>query len=470
MVEKIIPFILMKTQHHYSNIREFAMKTLATLILEDYLKFRGNLLVYILAGILDQEREIKELAIELILKYTLEKSDIFLRTCLLECPFVFNGCACFGQGNSGLYRTNNILKGPTKRGAREFIYQYLIKKIDPIYLYMYFGNIGRLSEVIQKDPSKLKSLDMQYSIADFLFICSEICIANEKQKKNLEKIVKESHDGEGINIENDEFDLNAAAPTENADNDKKGRGGKKNMPTLTQSLSTVEKIVPFIASIDEMLRTINSELFTPVLNRLCINMCLHFESLIEYAQPRKFWQKHLGDVKKAQAAAQMAKQNAKKALAKARRDEAREMQPPRAPSVQPATPRASRKVRENDSGHFTLEDNEVDDVISKRSSSRASKRASSRASVTSQRSISRMTSRAPSRAMSRSKKRMDSIPSDSDDDDDDMSDTSSIFSELSVGTAASTKRRKTQNETATPKRSKKSPAKTPSSRKSSRKR
>lgn len=71
VVEAIVPYILMKTQHRYCNVREFAFKTLATLILEDYLKFRGTLLIYILAGILDQQREIKELAIELIMKYTL---------------------------------------------------------------------------------------------------------------------------------------------------------------------------------------------------------------------------------------------------------------------------------------------------------------------------------------------------------------------------------------------------------------
>lgn len=449
------------------------MKTLAALILEDYLKFRGNLLVYILAGILDQEREIKELAIELIMKYTLEKSDIFLRTCLLECPFVFNGVPCFGQGTTGLTRSGNILKGSAKRENRQYIYLYLIKKIEPVYLYMHFGYVSRMLEFVKRDPKIADTEDYQSAIADFFFICSEICIANEKQKKNLEKIVKENHNGEGIAVNDDDLatnDPNADKAAEGVENEKKGRGGKKNVPTLTQSLSTVEKIVPLIASIDEIIRPMNPEMFTPIIDRLCLNMCAHFESLIEYAQPRKYWAKYLSEVKKAQSTANSAKQTQKKSAAKA----TKQMQPPPVPRVQqPETSRAPGD-RENDSGHFTLEDNEVDEVLSKRNGSRASKRSESRtskrgesraskrsASKVSERSVSRMSIRS---AVSRNKNRLESIQSGDESDD------SAAFSELSYGSALTNKRQKTQNEPNTPSRAqnKKSPSRTPSIRPSSR--
>lgn len=467
MVERIIPFILMKTQHHYSNVREFAMKTLASLILEDYLKFRGNLLVYILAGILDQERDIKELAIELIMKYTLEKSDIFLRTCLLECPFVFNGVPCFGQGTSGLARSGNILKGSAKRENRQLIYLYLIKKIEPAYLYMHFGYISRMLEFVRRDPKVADTMDYQSAIVDFFFISSEICIANEKQKKNLEKIVKESHDGEGIAVNDDDVetnDTNAIEAVQGGENERKARGGKKNIPTLTQSLSTVEKIVPLIASIDEIIRPMNPEIFSPVLDRLCLNMCTHFESLIEYAQPRKYWSKYLAEMKKAQSIANTAKQTQKKLAAKT----TKQMQPPPVPCVQqPETSRA-RSDRENDSGHFTLEDNEVDEVLSKRNGSRPSKRSESRASSkryasnVSERSVSRISNR--SAMLSQNKKRIESIQSDDESDD------SAAFSESSFGSTLTNKRRKTQKEPNTPSRArnKKSPSRTPSIAPSSR--
>lgn len=441
----------MKTQHHYSNIREFAMKTLAALILEDYLKFRGTLLVYILAGLLDQQREIKELAVELIMKYTLEKSDIFLRTCLVECPFVFNACPCFGQGNSGVTRSGSILKGVGKKGAREFIYQYLIRKIEPVYLYMYFNNVGRLHEFIQKEPAAIaKSNDYQSAIADFLFICCEICAVNEKQKKNLEKIFKESHDGEGITV-NDDDDPGINDPEKSDENEKKGRGSKKNQPTLKQSLAAVERIVPFISVIDNSLRQINQAMFEPILDKFCTDMCMHFESLFEYAQPREFWAPYLKKAKKPSTATTTPRQS-KRATAKV----VEVMQPPSTPS-RAETPKPN-KSKENDSGHFTLEDD--DDISSKKSG--PSRRRASRAS---NRTNSQTSELSVSSASKRSKKRLESIRSQ------DESDNESVFSELSDMTTASKKRKNTPNKPGPSKKlTKQSPStpKTPASRKSSR--
>lgn len=437
------------------------MKTLAALILEDYLKFRGTLLIYILAGLLDQQREIKELAVELIMKYTLEKSEIFLRTCLVECPFVFNACPCFGHGNTGLSRSGSILKGATKKGAREYIYQYLIRKIEPVYLYMYFGNISRLHEFIQKDPTIAKSNDFQSAIADFLFICSEICVVNEKQKKNLEKIVKESHNGEGITMNDDDDPAaNEANPEKVDESEKKGRGGKKNnQPTLKQSLAAVEKIVPLISSIDTSLRSINQTLFDPVLDKFCTNMCIHFESLLEYAQPREFWAPFLKKAKKAPPAAPTTQPRQSK-RAPSKRVEV--MQPPSTPSrTETAKP---SKSKENDSGRFTLEDDVDDDdddddvplqqIRSKRCASRASKRTVSQASEAS-----------VSRAPSRRRKRIQSISSQ------DESDNESVYSELSAITTVSQTRQNThQKPGPSNKKAKKAPPtpKTPASRKSSR--
>lgn len=427
----------MKTQHQYSNIREFAMKTLAALILEDYLKFRGTLLVYILAALLDKQREIKELAVELIMKYTLEKSDIFLRTCLVECPFVLNSCACFGHGNSGLARTGSILKGLDKKGAREYIYQYLIRKIEPVYLYMYFGNILRLHEFIQKEPAIATSNDYQSAIVDFFFICSEICVVNEKQKKNLEKIVKESYDGEGIAM-NDDDDPMATNDTNATDEpEKKGRGNKKNQPTLKQSLAAVEKIVPLVSSIDSRLRSYNQPLFGPVLDKFCTNMCIHFESLLEYAQPREFWAPFLKKAKKPPPAAtsKQSKKNPAKVV---------KIVEPTASVSRAQTPKPSQS-KENDSGHFTLDDDD-DDLSSKisapersrRSASRTPRRAASHSSQPGALPECSVTLEdiSPSRKTNGKRKISKHNPHESDNE--------SVFSELSDFTAISQKRKNTQ--------------------------
>lgn len=452
----------MKTQHHYVNIREYSMKTLAVLILEDYLKFRGTLLVYVLAALLDQQREIKELAVELIMKYTTEKSDIFLRTCLVECPFAFNSCPCFGQGLSGSIRSSSILKGAEKRDDREYIYSYLIRKIEAPHLYMYFGNITRLHECIQKEPDLLESSDFQLAIVDFLFICSEICIVNEKEKKNLEKIVKENHDGEGIAInEDDETEaIDKAAASSGAgapDGEKKGRGAKKNQPTLKQSLAAVEKIVPLISGIDSSLKLANSDLFQPVLEKFYINMCVHFESLLEYAQPREFWKPYL---KKAKNSTPATSKPTKKAPPKV----VEVMQPPcMIPLLSTDQTAKSSKHRENDSGHFTLDGGDVDNQSRRSTRAGTTRRCTSRAS---NRTASQSSDISAVHTPKRGRKRSASIDLDSQND----SDNESVFSELSDITVASQLRKNTQNESNDKKKAKKTTApptpKTPASRKS----
>lgn len=364
VVEAIVPYILMKTQHHYANIREFALKTLATLILEDFLKFRGTLLIYVLAGMLDAQREIKELAAELIMKYTLEKNEIFMRTCLIECPFVFNASPCFGQTMSSVSRSGNILKGAAKQPAREYIYRYLIRKVEAVHLYMYFGNVTRLLDHIEKDNVLEQSVDMQAAVADFLYICAEICIANEKQKKNMNKIAKENQNGDDLPEDNEMLsqpkDTDTPAEGEPADGPTKGRRGKKNQPTMTQALAVVEKIVPMIATIDEKLRPLNPTLYAPVIDRLCTEMCIHFETLLEYGQPRKFWAKYLQLAKKSSAVpATTSRQTSKASTSKATEVVAK---PTRATSTR------TQNDEENDSGQFTIEDVSRDDEsISKKS-------------------------------------------------------------------------------------------------------
>lgn len=223
---------------------------LATLILEDYLKLRGSLLIYVLASMLDASREIRELSMELVLKYTLEKNDAFMRTCLLECPFVFNGCQCFGP-SAPKSHSENILRGPTKRANRETIYRFLIKKIDSMHLYMYLGNVSRLSEYIEKSATIKKSADEQAAIVDFLFICTDICVANAKHKRTVDKIIKDTQNGEkSTNIDDQEQEMmdaaEAAAAAEagvNMGPTKATRGGRKNKATMAQALAAVEKVI-----------------------------------------------------------------------------------------------------------------------------------------------------------------------------------------------------------------------------------
>lgn len=275
---------------------------LATLILEDYLKMRGSLLIYIMASFLDTVPQIRELAMELVMKYTLEKNEAFLCSCLLECPFVFNGCAYFGQSATVRSASENVLRGAENQAPREYIYRYLMKKIDSVQLYMYYGNFSKLAEYIEKSKTLRTSDDEQRAVVDFVFVCTEICSINAKHKRSVDKIVRATQNGEKPAADEHQLEMEAeaAAAAEAGVGNSSGRGGrsKKTQMTMAQSLVVVERVVPHIVQVTKEVLDINIERFETLTSKLCSEMCGHFEAIFEYAQPRKFWTKYMEIAKK----------------------------------------------------------------------------------------------------------------------------------------------------------------------------
>lgn len=346
------------------------------------MKLRGSLLIYILAATLDPLREIRELATELVLKYTLEKNEGFMRNCLLECPFVFNGCPCFGQSTIARTYSENILRGSGKKASRELIYRYLIRKTDAAYLYNYFGNMARLAEHVEKSRNLKKSADEKAAVVDFLFICTEICLANVKHKRAVDKIIKDTQNGEKsslpVDIDQEMADAEAAAAAE-AGVGKSTRAnqtrGRKNQPTLAQALLAVERVIPHIVQIAEMLTKIDGKLFDPIVDKMCVEMCAHFEAMFEYAQPREFWGKYNALAAKAVPATSSrrtqnrftsdgATTSDNRKSSSNKNDKNRTNEPIAGPSTSTAT--VEQSVDKNDSGQFTMDvDSEDRSVTSK---------------------------------------------------------------------------------------------------------
>lgn len=362
VVESVVPYILSKTQHKFPSIREFALNMLATLILEDYLKLRGSLLIYILASTLDPLREIRELSMELVLKYTLEKNEGFMRNCLLECPFVFNGCPCFGQSSISRSNSENVLRGAGQKASRDQIYRHLIKKIDPVYLYNYFCNVSRLAEHIEKSRTLAKSSDEQAAVVDFLFICTEICIVNARHKRSIDKIIKDTQNGEktlGDDPDREMADAEAAAVAEaGVGQSSKGSRGRKNQPTMANALLAVERIIPHIVQAVELLRTMNAKVFNPIVDKLCMELCQHFEAMFEYAQPREFWAKYVEMA--AKAASSVASTPKRQTMAQSKLTATEKCVANVASALVASMPsskkRAAAEPNQNDSGQYTMDD------------------------------------------------------------------------------------------------------------------
>lgn len=72
-------------------IRGLALRSLRELVMQDYIKMRGRVLLNILTTIVDPVENISNEASMIILTYVDEKNKNLLVTCFLESVFVYNG-------------------------------------------------------------------------------------------------------------------------------------------------------------------------------------------------------------------------------------------------------------------------------------------------------------------------------------------------------------------------------------------
>lgn len=276
--------MLSKTQHHYYQIRESSLQNVIGLVLDDYLKLRGSILIYVIAALVDDHNGISELAYEVLIKHTLEKSDILLRTCLLECPFVLNGYM-YMENLDVFTDTELSLESPVigdkHLNDRQYIYRVFIHNIDTIHCYLYFQNFHMILDKLEKEKL-IRTPEGLAAVYDFLYILGEICRSKEKTKKKLTDTGMDNED-EGIAM--NEQAAVALPSTSSTTSRKKG-------PTIEQALIAVEKIIPRIAEMSEQLLLINANKFHNIIDELCIAMCEHFEDLTELAQPQAFWNKY----------------------------------------------------------------------------------------------------------------------------------------------------------------------------------
>lgn len=91
IVELALAEIISKLRSPYLEIRLITFKNLAQMVLQDLVKLRGNLLLSLMAVLLDGDRELSNRATEFFFTYLERKNSILFQTCLLECPFVYNG-------------------------------------------------------------------------------------------------------------------------------------------------------------------------------------------------------------------------------------------------------------------------------------------------------------------------------------------------------------------------------------------
>lgn len=282
LVESVISAVLQKTQSKSEQVRKCAIETLASLVLEDYLKFRGSLLLYVLAATADKKDNIARLSHELIIKFANEKNAILIRSCLRECPFAFNDCKLVD--NSEMFGADLCLKSPLKGKCEErrYIYRFLVHNLEAINCYTYFENFSTIKDRLTKKGFE-KTPEFVESIQDFLYICDYICKSKEIPKsKAAEQGVEGDDDGETAGPSKGPNEVPAIVPTTCKRN--------RQQTTLPEAMVVVEKAISRFPELSSSLIELDAS-FKTTFDQICFAIGEHFGDSIKYF-PNLFWDKY----------------------------------------------------------------------------------------------------------------------------------------------------------------------------------
>lgn len=281
-MESVISAILLKTQSPSDQVRKCAIESLASLVLEDYLKFRGSLLLYVLAATADPKNNIARLAHELIIKFANEKNAILIRSCLRECPFAFNDCKLVD--NSEMFGSDLCLKSPLKAKCdeRRYIYRFLVHNLEVINCYTYFENFSTIKDRLSKKGFK-KTPELIASIQDFLYICEHICKSKEIPKS------KSATDNGNDGDEDGEV-AGPSKPPEDASVGPATSKRNRQQTTLPEAMVVVEKSISRFPELSATLIELDAD-FKITFDRICYAIGEHFGDSIKYF-PNLFWDKY----------------------------------------------------------------------------------------------------------------------------------------------------------------------------------
>lgn len=271
-------------RHEHHTIRMQALKGVSCLLLEDFLRLRGAILIYVLASLSDDCAEIQQLAREVMVKFIVERGTVMLKSCLLEGPFVMNGYM-YHENLEIFFETGSSLalplQGESHRKQREYCYRFFINNMETIECYMYFENTHMLVDKVSNDKL-IRTPEGLWAVSDLLYILAQICRMKESSKKKA--TVVSAGDGSS--------DVDDAAHTETVVAGTSKGGLRNKGPTIEQALTVVEKVIPTIFTLDTKLRDIDESFFGNSMNELCSAICEHFPALVDLAQPDAFWRKY----------------------------------------------------------------------------------------------------------------------------------------------------------------------------------
>ena len=293
-VAPVFKEIIYKLHSQNEEIRLCALANIYDLVMQDFIKMKGRVLLNFLACLVDKNKLIQLKSQAAILSYTNDKNQNLLYTCFLESVFLFNDF--IQTENFGVFPLDEIdqnyqlLYGVGNREARHELYNFFVQNINDlneVHLLMLLKQINILKDKLEKKKFNYRPNGVE-TFKDLLYIFKLICDKRGESKMNVSKVDNPEYE------DNDVPDEAAQTSTSNAQ--KKPGKKNKNLMTVNDAVPVIEKMISIYPTFVNLVIAYDKTLAANV-NELTKSIAQNFASFIEYSKPAGFWSKAQNDVK-----------------------------------------------------------------------------------------------------------------------------------------------------------------------------
>lgn len=285
-VAPVFKEIIYKLHSTNEEIRLCALANIYDLVMQDFIKMKGRVLLNFLACLVDKNELIQLKSQAAILSYTNDKNQNLLYTCFLESVFLFNDF--IQTENFGVFpldeidRNYRLLYGSANREMRYELYNFFVQNINDlneVHLIMLLKQVVVLKEKLEKKKFKHSANGVE-TFKDLLHIFVLVC-----EKRGESKISVNKADNAAEYADNEELDDSAQTSTA-----AQQKASKKNKNTITvnDALPVIEKMVSIFPTFVQLVTEYDKSLEIGV-KELTTSIAQNFPTFIEFSKPASFW-------------------------------------------------------------------------------------------------------------------------------------------------------------------------------------
>ncbi|XP_049538912.1 condensin-2 complex subunit D3 [Anopheles darlingi] len=296
LVNSSVNMVISQLSSRCVSVRSVALINLNELILQDYVKMRGKVLLCILMLIIDENDLIAAQAFYIVQQYVHTKNEKLLKESLLKCVFIFNQYLKYADSemfptiDAGSEECDLFGNADVPASKRIAIYDFFIRNIDDNSLLKLLENVKRIHEQLEKNKF-VQCKQGVGTLLDLLYVFKQICEVRYRDKPRGAR--EEQEMGQDL-IEND------LVQEEQPTTAKKSKLSIAQSQTEREVTTIVGKMVDVYYRFDQSVRkyveTVEStqmDLTDQRLHEFSTAIAENFRSFVEFAEPMKFWRKLL---------------------------------------------------------------------------------------------------------------------------------------------------------------------------------